>query len=220
MSKSRVVIFGLHDFAQLANYYLSTDSPYEVAAFTVHKKYCDVSQFEGRPVIPFEDVEKYYPPEEFKFFAPMSGSGMNKKRESIYLQAKSKGYSFISYVSSKATKFNNEIGENCFILENNTIQPFVKIGKNVVIWSGCHIGHHSVIKDHILFTSQVVLSGHCTVEPYSWFGVNSTIRDDLCIAEGTLVAMGASLTKDSEPWSAYLGIPAKKSEKTSLEMNP
>jgi len=66
-----------------------------------------------------------------------------------------------------------------------------------------------------------VLSGHCNVERYSWFGVNSTVRDGLHIAEGTLVAMGASLTKDTEPYGVYMGLPAKKIEgKTSLEANP
>jgi acetyltransferase-like isoleucine patch superfamily enzyme len=104
---------------------------------------------------------------------------------------------------------DNQIGENCFIFEDNTIQPFVTIGNNVVMWSGNHIGHHSVIKDNVFFTSHVVLSGHCTVEPYSWLGVNATIRDGLTIAEGSLVAMGACLTKNTKSWGVYMGMPAK-----------
>ncbi len=124
----------------------------------------------------------------------------------------------ISYISSRATLFENKIGENCFILENNTVQPFVEIGNNVILWSGNHIGHHSVIKDHVMFTSHVVLSGHCVVESYCTLGVNSTIRDGITISEGTFVAMGASIIKNTECWGMYKGNPAIKSDKSTKDL--
>lgn len=218
---SNVVIFGIQDFASLAHFYLKEDSPHEVVAFTVSKEYMPLNKtFEGLPVVPFEELENLYSPDEYALFAPMSHRKMNKLREAIYSQVKDKGYKLVSYVSSKASVFSNvEIGENCFILEDNTIQPFVKIGNNVVLWSGNHIGHHSVIKDHVLFTSHVVLSGHCTVDSYCFFGVNATLRDGLHVAEGTLVAMGACVTKDTEPWGVYAGLPAKKGEKLSRDLD-
>jgi sugar O-acyltransferase (sialic acid O-acetyltransferase NeuD family) len=144
---------------------------------------------------------------------------MNKLREKVYLEGKLKGYNFISYISSKATVSGNEIGENCFILEDNTIQPFTKIGNNVVLWSGNHIGHHGVIEDHVFFTSQVVMSGHCHIKQYSFFGVNASIRDYLTIEEGSLVAMGSTITKNTSKWGVYLGNPARKLEnKISYEI--
>ena len=218
---AKVVVFGVQDFAQLANFYLQHDSEHEVAAFSVHESYLPESRsFEGLPVVPFESVEEIYSPREFSFFAPMSHRHMNRLRESVYDQIKEKGYSLISYISSHATVFANvKIGDNCFILEDNTIQPFVEIGNNVVLWSGNHIGHHSVIKNHVLFTSHVVLSGHCTVEPYSFFGVNATVRDRATIAEGTLVAMGAVITRDTEPWGIYKGNPAKKGDTLSRDLD-
>ena len=218
---SDVVIFGIQDFASLAHFYLREDSPHKVVAFTVTQEFMPPeATFEGLPVVPFEELETIYPPHENDFFAPMSHRKMNRLRESIYTQAESKGYSVISYVSSKATVFSNvKIGKNCFILEDNTIQPFVNIGNNVVLWSGNHIGHHSVIKDHVLFTSQVVLSGHCVVEPYCFFGVNATLRDGLYLAEGTLVAMGACVTKNTEAWGVYTGVPAKKGDVLSKDLD-
>lgn len=209
---AKVIIFGVLDTAELAHYYLSKDSEHEVIAFTVSKEYLTQERFHGLPVVPFEDLEKMYPPSEFKLFAPMTGKGMNKIREGIYLSGKKKGYDYISYVSSKATVCDNEIGENCFILEDNTLQPFTTIGNNVVLWSGNHIGHHGRIDDHVFFTSHVVLSGHCHVKPYSFFGVNATIRDYLTIEKGSLIAMSASVTKDTEEWGIYMGNPAKRLE--------
>jgi len=216
----KIVVFGIKDLAQLANYYIENDTTHQVAAFTVDASYIEADVFEGKPVVPFENVESCYPPDQFVFFAPMTGAGMNQKREKVYNAAKKKGYKFANYISSKATVLTDKIGDNCFILEDNTIQPFVSIGNNVVMWSGNHIGHHSVIEDHTFFTSHVVLSGHCHVKSHSWFGVNATVRDGLTIAEGSLIAMSASVTKDTKPWSTYLGIPAKSIGKDSREANP
>jgi sugar O-acyltransferase (sialic acid O-acetyltransferase NeuD family) len=216
---NNVIIFGIQDFAELAHYYLEHDSDYQVVAFCVNEAYMpEESSFKGLPIVSFETVEQIYPPSEYQFFAPMSPKKMNTLRETIYLEAKDKGYQFISYISSKATLFNNQIGENCFILEDNTIQPFTTIGNNVILWSGNHIGHHCVIKDHIMFTSHVVLSGHCVVESHCFFGVNATIRDGLTIAKGSLIAMAASITKNTDEWGVYVGNPSKKLDKSSLDI--
>jgi sugar O-acyltransferase (sialic acid O-acetyltransferase NeuD family) len=218
---AKVIIFGVQDFAQLGKFYLQQDSEHEVVAFSVNEQYMPEGKtFERLPVVAFENVETTYPPSEFKFFAPMSPSRMNRLRESVYQKIKEKGYDLVSYVSSKATVFPGaQIGDNCFILEDNTIQPFTSIGNNVVLWSGNHIGHHSVIKDHVSFTSHVVLSGHCTVEPFAFFGVNATIRDGIHIAEGSFIAMAAAVTKDTEPWGVYKGNPAQKGHKLSTDLD-
>ncbi len=202
----KVVVFGLNDFAQLAHFYLSMDSNYEVAAFTVSKDYLNTEQYLGLPVSAFETIEEDYNPRNYKMFIPMAPVDNNRVRERFWNEAKAKGYSFISYVSSKATILSDKIGENCFILEDNTIQPFTSIGDNVVLWSGNHIGHHSIIEDSVFFTSHVVLSGHCNVERYSFLGVNAAVRDGVRIAEGSFVAMGATITKDTQPWQKYKGV--------------
>lgn len=217
--KNKVIIFGVLDTAELAHYYLTNDSIYEVVAFTVNEKYLKSNLFKPRgseieyPVVPFENVENIYNPNEYLFFAPMTGAKMNTLRKNIYEEGKKKGYEYISYISSKATVCNNKIGDNCFILEDNTLQPFTEIGNNVVMWSGNHIGHHGKIEDHVFFTSHVVLSGHCHVKERAWFGVNSTIRDFTTIGEGCLIAMGSVITKNTDADGFYMGVPAKKQDK-------
>ena len=210
---ARVVIFGVKDFASLAHYYLTRDSDHAVVGFSVHQSWMPAGgTFEGLPVVPFETVENLFPPNRHCFFAPLSHRNMNRDRKAVFDQITAKGYRCISYISSRATVFAPEaIGSNCFILEDNTIQPFVRIGHNVVLWSGNHIGHHSRIGDHVFFTSHVVLSGHCTVEPFCFFGVNAAVRDGLRIAEGSLIAMSACVVRDTDPWQIYTGIPARAS---------
>jgi sugar O-acyltransferase (sialic acid O-acetyltransferase NeuD family) len=217
---SNVIIFGNSDLADLAYFYFKHDSDHDVVAFTINEKFISKENtYNNLPLLPFETIEEHFDPDQYVMFAPLTGRGMNRNRERIFNQAKEKGFSFISYISSKATIWpDSKIGDNCFIFEDNTIQPFTSIGDNVIMWSGNHIGHHGVIKDHVFFTSHVVLSGHCVVESYSFFGVNSTIRDGLHISEGTLVAMGANLSKDTEAWGVYFGNPARKGPKPSHEV--
>jgi sugar O-acyltransferase (sialic acid O-acetyltransferase NeuD family) len=218
---SDVVIFGVQDFASLAHFYLRHDSPHRVVAFTVHREYLPESrEFEGLPVVPFEELELHFPASQASAFAPMSHRRMNRARQEIYETLKARGYTLISYVSSRATRFEGTpIGDNCFILEDNTIQPFAAIGANVVLWSGNHVGHHSVIHDHAFVTSHVVISGHCVVGSNSFLGVNATIKDQVTLAEGTLVGMGAIIGKNTEPWSLYKADSTKASKVSSADID-
>jgi len=201
---AKVVVFGVSQWAELAHFYLTHDSPHDVVAFTLDRDYIEATEYKGLPVVPFDELEKNYPPSDFKLFIPMSFKRMNHVRAEKYANAKERGYELISYVSSKATTFPDfQCGDNCFIFEDNTIQPFVKIGSNVVMWSGNHIGHHSTIKDHVMITSHVVISGCCTIEPYCFFGVNATVRDETVIARETLVGMGVTILKDTQEFEVY-----------------
>ena len=220
LTPRRVVIFGASQLADLAHFYLTHDSPHEVVAFTLDADYRDTDTHRGLPLVDFEKIVDRYPPTEYAMFLPISFKRMSHFRRERYEQAKTRGYTLISYVSSKATTWPDlDIGENCFIFEDNTIQPFVKIGSNCVLWSGNHIGHHTTIGDHVFFTSQVVLSGACTVHDHAFFGVNATIRDETIIGEATLVGMGALITKDTEPYSIHLGAKGKIMAKKSIDLD-
>lgn len=208
MKSKKLIIFGTGDIAQLAKYYFDIDSSYEVVGFTVDKDYCLAPTFENLPLVPFEDVEKHFSPNEVEMFIALSYAKMNKLRETKYLKSKEMNYTIASYISSHCTYLSQfPPGDNAFILEDNTIQPYVKIGKNVTLWSGNHIGHHSIIDNHNFISSHVVISGHCVVEPNCFIGVNATIGHQVTIAKETLVGAGAVITKNTEEASIY--VPAK-----------
>lgn len=205
-----VIIFGAGDIAQLAHFYLTRDSPYRVAAFTVDAAYIKEPAFEGLPVVPFEHITDEFGPDRYQMFVAISYSQVNQVRAAKYHEAKAKGYKLVTYISSKASYFGTPIGDNCFIFEDNTIQPFTRIGNNVTMWSGNHFGHHSTIGDHCFISSHVVISGGVVIQPYCFLGVNSTLRDHVTIGERTVIGMGAMVTKDCEPNSVYVGAPAQR----------
>ncbi len=208
---SKIVLFGCGQMAEIAHVFIEHDTDHEVVAFCVDREHIQEKEFRGLPVVAFEEVEQRYPPSDHQMFILLGARETNRLRERKYNEAKSKGYSFISYVSSKATICpESHIGENCLILENNVIQPFASIGDNCVLWSGNHIGHHSSIRDHCYLASHIVVSGRVTVHPYCYLGVNATIRDGIEIAPSTVVGAGALIMKPTEEGAVYMGLPGRK----------
>lgn len=196
---ARVVVFGTGQIAEVAWFYLTHDSEHDVVAFTVDAEYRDVDQFHGLPVVDFETVQETHSPDTHELFVSISYQQVNRLREAKYHEAKAKGYTLTTYVSSRATVWPGvEIGDNCFIFEDNTIQPFTRIGSNVVMWSGNHLGHHSTIEDHCFIASHVVISGSVTIGERTFVGVNATIRDNITIGPATVVGMGAAVTKSTD----------------------
>jgi sugar O-acyltransferase (sialic acid O-acetyltransferase NeuD family) len=199
------VIFGTGDMARVAYTYFLHDSDFDVVAFTVHERYLagDRTLF-GRDVVPFESLTAQDPPDQTQMFVAVGYSQMNKAREALYAETKSLGYQLATYVNSKATYWSElDIGDNCFILEHNVLQPFVKIGNDVVMWSGNHIGHDSVIEDHCFLTSHAVVAGNVTIKQRCFIGINATIKNGVTIAPECLIGAGAVILKDTQEQGVY-----------------
>lgn len=200
----KLVIFGNGEIAELAYFYFKHDSDYEVVGFTVDRDYLQKDTFLNLPNIPLDEVNVTYPPEDYLVFVAISYAKVNTVRKEKYQHLKRLGYRFASYLSKNMTNLSQEIGENCFILEDNTIQPFVKIGNNVTLWSGNHIGHHTVVEDHCFITSQVVVSGSCRIGEATFIGVNSTLRDHLQIGKSNVIGAGSLILANTEDKNVFM----------------
>ena len=210
MQKSkRVVIFGSQEMARLARFYFEHDSVYEVVAFTVDDANIDGVEIEGLPLVPWSEVNSRFPAGDHDMFVALSYRSLNRLRAEKFVQAKSAGYRLATYVCSKSVTWPDlVIGENCFVLENQTVQPTCSLGDDVYLWSGNHIGHGSMIEDHVYLASHIVISGHCQIGTRSFLGVNATLRDFISIGADCFIAMDASVTQDMAPGSVALGQPA------------
>jgi len=203
--KRKLVIFGAGEIAQLAHYYFTNDSAYDVVAFTVDEAFLHQNEFCGLPVVPFETVAEQFPPAENDMFVALSYSKLNDVRKMKFEASIDRGYDMASYISSQATIFNaGAIGRNCFILEDNTVQPFSSIGDNVTLWSGNHIGHHSSIGNHTFISSHVVVSGGVKIGERCFVGVNATIPDHVVIGDRCIIGAGAIILQDAEPEGVYV----------------
>jgi len=201
----KVLIFGTAEIAELAYFYFDLDSPYQVVAFVVDDEFYKEASFQGLQVIPWSEAVKKYSPSDYSMHVSLSYKGLNSLRENKYNQCKNAGYELVSYISSKATVFPDlQVGSNCFILENQNIQPRVKLEDNVMLWSGNHIGHGSIIKEHAYLSSHVVVSGHVEIGRRCFIGVNATLRDFIKIGDDTFIGMGAIVTRNLTQGSVVL----------------
>ena len=222
-SEKNLVIIGCGETALLAYEYFTFDSEYNVVAFAANLDYIVTETMLGLPVVDLGGLEKFYPAENCFVFVAIGAARLNRDRTGIYRSLLDKGYVFASYISSKAFVWNNvQIGDNCFILEGNTLQPFVQIGNNVTLWSGNHIGHRSRILDNCFISSHCVISGFCIVGEYSFLGVNCTLEDHVTIASNNFIGANVLIqkqTQDSQIFQDKQPIPSKVSAERFFRVN-
>ena len=199
MQKTRkLVIVGDSAFAEIAREYFDADTEYDVVAFSVESAFLKRDTLHGLPVLPFESLEQHCAPADHAVFAAVTYTQLNRLRARLAAQAKARGYALASYVSPRAFVWRNvQLGEHCFVFEHNTVQPFVRIGNNVVLWSGNHIGHHSVIEDHCFVSSHVVVSGFCRIGSSSFLGVNATLANNVTLGRDNWVGPNTVVMKDT-----------------------
>jgi len=213
---AKLVVFGAGDIARLAHFYFSTDSEHEVVGFAVDPAYRTAAEFQGLPLVSSDQLISQFPPSAVKMFVALSYARMNSVRAEKYAMVKGWGYELVSYVSTHCSYLSQfPPGDNCFILEDNTVQPFVTIGNDVTLWSGNHIGHDSSIGDHCFISSHVVVSGHVDIGPSCFIGVNATLRNSITVAERTLIGAGAVIMKNTMAGSVYPGPRSEPIARTS-----
>lgn len=218
LKNKKLIIIGDSSFAEIAYEYFTYDSDYEVVAFSVEKAFLKQEKLMELPIVPYEDLVTLYPTNSHSVYVAIPYTELNQLRTRLMNNAKTLGYSLASYISSQAFVWQNvNIGEHCFIFENNTIQPFVEIGDNVVLWSGNHIGHHSTIEKNCFISSHVVISGHCLIKQNSFLGVNSTISNNVTIGTYNWLSPNVTVMKSSPDNALFRNDANKPSNKDTCD---
>lgn len=205
----KLVIFGVGILAELAQYYFEIDSPYEVAGFTLDKDYIEGSTYNGLPLVPFEEVDKHFPPDQYSMFVAVGYTNGNRTREERCRTAQKRGYKLATYISSQAVDMSESCGSNCFVLENVALQPFVTMGDGVIVWSGAVVSHHSNIDDFCYLSPNVTISGSCHIGRRVFVGAGAVLRDKTTVSEDIIVGMGSVVTADLTDRGIFKGNPAR-----------
>lgn len=217
--RKKVVVFGNVGLSSLHCYYITHDSPYDVVAYTVDEAYIAERTFCGLPVVPFENIETEFPPDDYQLSILLGYRDVNRLRAEKYAEAKKKGYEFLSYISSKSTVWPGvEIGENSHVYEGAIIQPFTTIGNNVVIGPATFVGHHTVVKDHCFIATQASLLGGVTVEPYCVLGTNATVVDRISIARECIIGANSLISSNTAERGVYISKAAERISRRSDQL--
>lgn len=201
----KIVIFGTGQISEIVSYYINQSNNFEIVAYTIDKKFISKSSFHGKPIIEFEKIQEMYPPTKYEMFVAIGYTDLNKLREKKYIAAKKKGYSLISYIHPNSGILDSHnIGDNCFIMEHQSIQAFSKIGNNCFVWGGVLIAHHSEIKDHCWITSEASIAGNTSIGKRCFIGINSTIGHMISIGDDCLIGARSLITKSVDSKKVFI----------------
>jgi acetyltransferase-like isoleucine patch superfamily enzyme len=202
---SKLVLFGTGRGADVAFRFLTHDTDHEICAFALDERYIENATFRDRPVVPFEEVERHYPPDDYRMMILLGYQNMNGLREARFNQAKAKGYTLESYVASDVFRVEEiAVGENCFILDNQSISLDVRIGNNVVMWSSNHVGDLTTVEDHAWIASHVTVAANVTIGQRAFLGIGATVSNGVVVAAESFIGADVLVASDTEHRAVYV----------------
>ena len=206
----KLLIHGTGSIGKLVYSEILNDDRYEVVAFVCDDKWFSSNEFLGKPLYKASEIEKYFPPKSIKVISTGLYSSL-RERYNSYLEMKKKGYEFINYISKNAiVRPDIEIGENNIIYPGAFLDFFGKLGNCNIIRPKAYIAHNFDIKNGIYISPGCNIAGHSVIKDLSFIGIGSIILGKLCIEKENLIGAGALVTKNTEPYSTYIGFPARK----------
>lgn len=222
MSKSttedKIVIYGDSDFAEQAFYQLESDGRYKIVAFTVDIERIKKRNYLGLPIYPFQKLGNFFQKKEIKIFVAIGYSKMNSIRESVTLEVIDNGYNLLTYISKNAVIGQNvKIGDGSFICEFVSIGPKTSLGIGVIILPHTRIAHDVIVADFCYLSSSLAIGGYSEIKRNSFIGLNSTIRNNIIIAERNILGSASNVVRSTEPYSVYVGNPAKRIKDIGLD---
>ena len=101
-----------------------------------------------------------------------------------------------------------EVGDRNIIREYVTITRgtakgtgVTRVGSDILIMAYAHIGHDSVIGDHVMLVNGATLAGHVTVEEWAVVGALCPVHQFVRIGAHSYVGGGTTITQDVLPYS-------------------
>ena len=151
--------------------------------------------------------------EEKKFFNVAIADSHARKEISIRL--KTFGIKALSIVSNTVIIYpESTVGEGAILMDHTMITDNVKIGKffHANIYS--YIAHDCTVGDYVTFAPRVSCNGNTIIGDHVYIGTGAVIKPGTknrprIIGEGSIIGMGAVVTRDVEPFTTVWGNPAQ-----------
>lgn len=207
----KILIFGITEMAEMVHYYFSRIH-FCIDAFVVDGQYLTQNTFCKLPVIPTEEAIQKLLPEDYAIFIAIGYTNRNEIKKLKYQYFADQGYHFPTYIDKSAVTEDALIGENCLILENVTVQPFVKVGNNVTIWSGSQICHHTTIDAHCYISPNATIAGFSHIKEQCFIGANAVIRDHITVEKKSVVGAGSLIMSDTSEDDIFFGLKSEAVE--------
>lgn len=102
-----------------------------------------------------------------------------------------------------------EFGPGTIVCANTSLTTNVRVGAHALFNPNCAIGHDVDIQDFASLMPGVHISGDVVCGTGSYFGVGSTVINQVSVGSWTVVGAGAVVTRDLPPRVVAVGVPAR-----------
>jgi len=208
-NKKKLIIYGNGHMAKMI--YQFAKCEFDVVAFTVDRVCINTNELCNLPLIPFDEIEQHYSPDQCDMLIAVGYVDMNCVREQKYIEGKSKKYRFVNYIHPSVVMHDSLVlGENNVILDHASIHPYTVIGNGNFISSNSNIGHGCIVGDNAWVNAGVSVAGETTIENNVFLGINSAVGHGLVVRNKTFVGACTQVNRDTELGSVYLSESGEK----------
>jgi sugar O-acyltransferase (sialic acid O-acetyltransferase NeuD family) len=205
----RLAIIGSGDLGQQIAYHAETDNHYDVIGF-----FDDYKEKEERinnlPILgKTSDILDAYQKGFFDEILIGIGYKHLSFRTDIYHQFKDQVPFGKLIHSSSIIDPSSTIKEGVIIYPGCLIDQYVEIGENTLLNVGCTVAHDTKIGAHSFLSPRVAIAGFVTVGDCCILGINSTIIDNIQLANNTQIGGGGVVIKSIEQKGLYVGNPVR-----------
>lgn len=102
------------------------------------------------------------------------------------------------------------VHEGVVMFENSHVLPGASVGQHTIIFINSFIGHHAKVGDYVVISGNAGIGARVQIGKEVMLGIGSVILGDVVVGERAVVGAGAVVTKNVNPDTCVVGVPARE----------
>jgi len=210
-NKDKVVCVGGGGNAKVLIDIILNDNTYSLVGITEVAGDLFQEKVKGVPVIGSDEILPRLFAEGIKFsFVGVGTVGDTSVRTKISKKIEAIGFTPLTIIHPSAIiALTAGLGKGDCFMAGTIINPYAKIGNNVIVNTGALVEHDCVIGDHVCISPGAILGGKVTVGEQSFIGMGALIKQGVTIGRNVIIGMGAVVLDDIPEGVTAVGNPAR-----------
>nr|WP_051527119.1 acetyltransferase [[Eubacterium] cellulosolvens] len=111
---------------------------------------------------------------------------------------------------------DTEIGGGTVVMAGTVVNPGTKIGMGCIVNTSASVDHDCIVGDYSHISVGAHLCGTVKIGNRVWVGAGATVSNNVNICPDITIGAGAVVIHNIEEKGIYIGVPAKRSNKSHM----